>query len=722
MSLREILGDDAAYFGPSWPLDRSVGVNPLHGVIHHDSDAALDAVAARLGTSTWPSASHFDEARRRDIAVTTPDVPLIPSRPGTVAERQLGDAAATLVTVVGSVLLELATSGDTSEATSQMASILRSRTGWSGASRRLRRRAAELLLANDDELLAPLARWSRAGQREELARHGARLVGWMSWAAWSDEWMREAHHASISRENVLRLSLAVDLAALEVARRDSGEEPSTPSASTAAAVRRSLDDAVHADMLERLSRPSQPSPRATMQVVTCIDVRSEVLRRALEHDSQTATIGFAGFFGLPAAVVEDGASETREGLPVLVAPSVQIRGGVAPSGRRREALALAGTMAELTHEPEAMFAVAEGAGWIAAPWLIGGVVAPRLRPSGVRESGEWRLVADDVVSLAEGALRGMGLTKSFADDVVLLGHTATTAANTHAAALQCGACAGHGGGPNAAALARELNDAGVRAELRRRGIDIPTTTRFWAGEHNTTSDEVNLFGEPSPALRGRFATATAMMRRELDERWHDSVGEVRRGATVRTRDVADLRPEWGLANHAAFVIGPRSSWRGVDLAGRAFLHSYEPDSDPSGEILAFILSAPVVVGQWINATYFFSSVSPDVLGAGDKTLLNPVGDFGVISGTTPQLRVGLPWQSVAVGDRPFHLPTRLLVAVEAPLARIEVAVRASATVRALVDNGWVRLVGRASAQDEWHFWQSGVGFGVATEKPAALAC
>ena len=93
-----------------------------------------------------------------------------------------------------------------------------------------------------------------------------------------------------------------------------------------------------------------------------------------------------------------------------------------------------------------------------------------------------------------------------------------------------------------------------------------------------------------------------------------------------------------------------------------------------------------------------------MLGAGDKTLLNPVGDFAVISGDDPDLRLGLPWQSVATGDRIVHLPVRLLVIVEAPLERTASVVGSVPSVEQLVEGSWVRLVGREGPTEPWFDW------------------
>ena len=54
-----------------------------------------------------------------------------------------------------------------------------------------------------------------------------------------------------------------------------------------------------------------------MQAAFCIDVRSEVFRRAFEaQDAAIDTIGFAGFFGLPLAHRPHGTDQTQIHLPV----------------------------------------------------------------------------------------------------------------------------------------------------------------------------------------------------------------------------------------------------------------------------------------------------------------------------------------------------------------------------------------------------------------------
>ena len=170
---------------------------------------------------------------------------------------------------------------------------------------------------------------------------------------------------------------------------------------------------------------------------------------------------------------------------------------------------------------------------------------------------------------------------------------------------------------------------------------------------------------------------------------------------VRGHDWAQVRPEWGLAGNAAFVVGPRSITAGLDLACRVFLHAYDAKGDDDGSALETIMTAPLVVGQWISAQYYFSAVEPEQFGAGDKTLHNPVGGIGVVLGEGGDLQVGLPAQAVGVGDRRMHEPLRLLAVIQAPLERIEAIIQRNQALRELIGGKWMTVAGRSHGDEHW---------------------
>jgi hypothetical protein len=267
-----------------------------------------------------------------------------------------------------------------------------------------------------------------------------------------------------------------------------------------------------------------------------------------------------------------------------------------------------------------------------------------------------------------------------------------------------------------------LNDGDVRVVLAGLGRPIPEDTWFIAGLHDTSTDQVRLLDPDRVPTSHRgdleklgqaLHTAGAMTRRErawqLGHDAHDDALD--EALDRRAADWSETRPEWGLAGNQAFIVARRARTRGVDLAGRAFLHDYDQTLDPDGSVLELILSAPMVVASWINLQYLASTVDPRTFGAGDKNLLNRSGDVGVVLGDGTDLRSGLPLQSVQDGDGRFlHEPVRLQVFVEASRQRIERVLERQPAVRELVENGWVRLFalnphGAAVAR-----WRPGLGW------------
>jgi uncharacterized protein YbcC (UPF0753/DUF2309 family) len=162
--------------------------------------------------------------------------------------------------------------------------------------------------------------------------------------------------------------------------------------------------------------------------------------------------------------------------------------------------------------------------------------------------------------------------------------------------------------------------------------------------------------------------------------------------TRRAADWAEPRPEWGLAGNAGFVVGPRALTSDLDLDGRVFLHSYDWSTDPDGGALEAILTGPMVVTQWINAQYYFSTVDNAVYGSGSKVTQNPVGNVGVFQGNGGDLMAGLPHQSVmAAADTPYHQPLRLSTVVHAPVERVTDVLADHEELTDILDNNWLSL-------------------------------
>jgi uncharacterized protein YbcC (UPF0753/DUF2309 family) len=244
-------------------------------------------------------------------------------------------------------------------------------------------------------------------------------------------------------------------------------------------------------------------------------------------------------------------------------------------------------------------------------------------------------------------------------------------------------------------LAMLLSDRAVRDLLGARGISIPENTRFIPALHDTTTDDVRCLGELPVEIASWLENAGSAARREragrlgLEARRDDRLADrIRR----RASDWSQVRPEWGLADNAAFIAAPRSRTRGRDLEGRAFLHDYDWTQDPGFAVLELIMTAPMIVANWINMQYNASTADNARYGSGNKVLHNVVGgNLGVFEGNGGDLRVGLPLQSLHDGRRWMHTNLRLNVYLEAPADAIADVYRNQEVVRQLVDNDWLFL-------------------------------
>jgi uncharacterized protein YbcC (UPF0753/DUF2309 family) len=505
--------------------------------------------------------------------------------------------------------------------------------------------------------------------------------------------------------------------------------PSTPEAETDLVLQRALEIAYASGLAAEMARPAVPAAkvRPAVQAVFCIDVRSEVLRRALEHVAQQVqTIGFAGFFGLPISYQAIGTAASRPQLPGLLSPALQATDscGIAEkdlelAAQRRSGLAASKSWQPFGRMPGSAFALVETLG----PCYLARLVRRSLPAARLRAASADRfhghgaslrpvlaLTGDDLpeqrAGLAEKVLGAMGMRRQFARVVLLAGHGSTSANNAHAAGLDCGACCGQTGEVNARALAELLNRQEVRALLAKRGLAIPADTWFVAGLHDTTTDEVALFdlglapdshSSDLEQLRSWLDRAGQAARREraplLGVAQLASQPQVLEQALrVRSNDWAQTRPEWGLANNAAFIAAPRSRSQAIDLQGRSFLHDYEWQHDSDNSILELIMTAPMVVAHWINMQYYASTVDNARYGSGNKVLHNVVGGhIGVFEGNGGDLRIGLPMQSLHDGHDWVHTPLRLSVFIEAPRERIEAVIVRHQVVRQLVDHQWLGL-------------------------------
>ena len=581
-----------------------------------------------------------------------------------------------------------------------------------------------------------------------LLCHAFSTPGWSSWTRYQTE---EAKHLQVQRNDfagllAMRLAYEAFLAQTcnfsvdwrSFASATEGQQATSFNVSDSALLRftllRASEIAYRDRLLTELARPTaevvhaqdpsaEQSVRKLAQCVFCIDVRSERFRRHLEQQTpHVETFGFAGFFGISMEYVALGQTCGDSHVPVLLRPQFQVHQGVHNGCEHSDAVARQKVSDKrswsrlwswMPNSASACFSFVETTGWLYGFKLLAktsrfarkvsalpAMVQPETHPLGptLRGLNAQGLSTSKQADLAQGVLTNLGLTDGFARLVVLCGHASQTENNPLKAGLDCGACGGHSGEPNARFAASLLNQPHVRSSLADRGILIPEDTFFVGGLHNTTTDQVELFDTHElpqshqsdvRALQEHLAQAGQLTaaERKLAEGSSNSPAFMR-----RAEDWSEVRPEWGLAGNAAFIAAPRSLTQHMDLQGRAFLHSYDQHADPDGKVLELIMTAPMIVANWINMQYYASTVDNAHFGAGNKTVHNVVGQFGILSGNGGDLQTGLPWQSLHDGQALQHAPQRLQVVIAASRSAIERVIDKHQSVADLLTNGWLHLV------------------------------
>lgn len=466
-----------------------------------------------------------------------------------------------------------------------------------------------------------------------------------------------------------------------------------------------------AHLLNQDPQPGMPDA----QLAFCIDVRSEPFRRALESTGNYDTYGVAGFFGLPIAVKNIQTQEAYDSCPVLINPTHTIH-EIPSMGRKHFGLRQQSRdfikliYQSLKYNFTTPVALVELLGPLAGIYAAIKTFAPNKIEAmkskyffGRKKTPCYNVSIEDLpvekqCIYAKSILTLIGLTKNFSKLVVFCGHGSTTKNNAYATSLDCGACGGRHGAVNAKTLAKILNNPPVRAYLSTENINIPTSTFFMAAEHNTTTDEVTLFykSEDKSILKH-----IAQLKKDLliaghkNRAWRSLTlggNDSSQDPLTRSNDWAQVRPEWGLARNASFIVGPRILTKDINLEGRSFLHSYDYRQDVDGSSLTAILTAPMVVAQWINAQYLFSTIDNIAYGSGSKVTKNITGKIGIMQGNASDLMHGLPLQSVNISDHIcYHEPQRLITVVYAPRHYIEKIIAQQAVLQKLFKNGWIQL-------------------------------
>lgn len=460
------------------------------------------------------------------------------------------------------------------------------------------------------------------------------------------------------------------------------------------------------------SAPVNNITNTTVQAIFCIDVRSEVIRRALERQSsQVQTYGFAGFFGMPLSYLKSGSHLARPHLPGLIKAPYQVEQEAynidIEHAQQAKQLNRGARFHNWSNQPSSTFSMVETGGLLYGLTLLKNAVLSKPKSEFLSEfkkgsywslkQGHRPLTFKEKADLISNALAGIGLTSVFAERVLIVGHASQGTNNPHQHGLNCGACGGQSGELNVRVFCQLANDGYIRTELKQRGIEIPKQTRFIPMVHNTTTDNLQVLDETEldEELSSWLSAAQLGAQKERAE----NLGLLKEDPDLsgkilqRSHDWSQVRPEWGLANNAAFFIAPRSLTAKLNLRGRSFLHDYDWKKDSGYSVLKGIMSAPMLVTNWINMQYNASVLDNAKFGSGNKVLHNVVGgNIGVFEGNGGDLRIGLPKQSVHSGKKWMHQPLRLSVFIAAPREAIENIIKNNADIKNLVENDWLYIL------------------------------
>lgn len=470
------------------------------------------------------------------------------------------------------------------------------------------------------------------------------------------------------------------------------------------------------------------------QLVCCIDDREESFRRHLEETNpRCETFGVAGFYGT--AMYYRGAADAhfKPLCPVSIKPKHFVVEeplySLAEAERRRSEVRR--QIGRVTHQAHVRSRTFLGgllttlAGSLAAfplvarilfpgttariRQVIGQIVKPpttqlrieRLDLEPGSENGQLGYSLDEMAGIVEGILRAIGLTQNWSRLVIFIGHGSTSLNNPHESAYNCGACSGSQGGPNARAFAQMANDFRVRRRLRDRGLEIPETTYFVGGYHDTTNESVTFadLDRVPVSHRPDFERALRAIDEARGRNAHErcrrfesadlslSFSEALRHVKARPEDLSQARPEYNHATNALCFVGRREWSRGLFIDRRSFLSSYDPTQDDAdGTILEGILRAAIPVCAGISLEYYFSTVDVEGLGCGSKLPHNITSLLGVMSGAASDLRPGLSAQMTEI-----HEPVRLLFVIETTTSAMQRIIDGNPGIARLTNGDWVQL-------------------------------
>ncbi len=375
----------------------------------------------------------------------------------------------------------------------------------------------------------------------------------------------------------------------------------------------------------------------SFQAIFCIDERECSIRRHIEStDKNCETFGAPGFFGVEFYFQQEGGKFYDKLCPAPVTPKYLIKEQEANEKEKTEPL-----YTKYTHHFFSGFFLSVIYGFWAFLRTVQNMFRPKMSPAisnayghmtktsmltienknlEDRENGlQVGYTIEEMCARAEGFLRGIGLIKTFAPIVYIVAHGSSSANNPHHGAHDCGACSGRPGATNARVMAFILNYEKVREVLSARGIVIPGNTQFVGSMHDTAADMMGYYDEEKLSAENvtkhdvnkqSFETALDLNAKERSRRFSSintkqEIKKVRKEILDRSVSLFEPRPELGHGTNTLCVVGRRSITKGLFLDRRAFLNSYDYQTDPEGAVLTNVMKPIGLVCGGINLGILF---------------------------------------------------------------------------------------------------------------------
>jgi uncharacterized protein YbcC (UPF0753/DUF2309 family) len=288
-------------------------------------------------------------------------------------------------------------------------------------------------------------------------------------------------------------------------------------------------------------------------------------------------------------------------------------------------------------------------------------------------------IGDDASEIAlsmKKILQISGLTP-IADKIVFCGHKSTEVSKEM---IQCGACGGHHGIDHAQLAASLFNHPLMRKELGLLGILISDKTRFFAMEHDTKTDQLSV---------QRSFGSTSLDVEELQKEINLLSPPV---VKTSTQEWIEAYPELGLANNASLIIGPRSMTKHIDFEGRAFIQSYDYSTDQDNAILEHIVGKIIPVSVALNANYILSNLFHPYYGSLNKNISNINGGQWSVESDVDYLNEGYSHKPLLQEKLHSHNSMLLTVAIYAPMSQVKKALDLDPLLSNMVKNQWVSLL------------------------------